>query len=186
MPSAAFRRKRKVIVMDGLRNGTEAVPYDEDGCARGAVGNALCGIPAKTQDESLRKDFGTGPNLWRSVADPWRTRPNRNGQQSMDETDLTGDSIVVPSPDIVAREIEGRIVIVPLASGVGDAEDNLYSLSDTGKAVWERVDGESTLTQIAASMAEEFDASVQEIESDVIGFASELLRRGILAKRTEG
>lgn len=36
----------------------------------------------------------------------------------MDRT-LTPDAVLAPSPDAFAREIDGEIVIVPLAAGVG-------------------------------------------------------------------
>ena len=45
---------------------------------------------------------------------------------------LTLDMICAPSEDVVAREIEGEIVIVPLASGIGDMEDELFTLNETG------------------------------------------------------
>ena len=43
----------------------------------------------------------------------------------------------VPSEDIVAREIEGELIIVPLAAGIGDMEDELFSLNETGREIWE-------------------------------------------------
>ena len=46
------------------------------------------------------------------------------------------DIIYVPSEDVVAREIEGEMIIVPIASGIGDMEDELYTLNETGKAIW--------------------------------------------------
>ena len=45
------------------------------------------------------------------------------------------DAVYTPSEDIVAREIEGEIIIVPLVAGIGDMEDELYTLNDTGKAI---------------------------------------------------
>ena len=46
------------------------------------------------------------------------------------------NSVYIPSEDIVAREIEGEIIIVPLSAGIGDAEDDLFSLNETGRAFW--------------------------------------------------
>ena len=36
-----------------------------------------------------------------------------------------------PSEYIVARKIEGELIIVPLVSGIGDMEDELYTLNVT-------------------------------------------------------
>lgn len=90
------------------------------------------------------------------------------------------ESKLLPSEDIVARVIEGEIVIVPLAAGIGDMEDELYTLNETGRVIWDRLDGQRTLREIAAGLAREFEAPVEEIEQDVEGFATELLNRKIL------
>jgi len=45
------------------------------------------------------------------------------------------DAVYLPSEDIVAREIEGEIVIIPLVSGIGDMEDELYTLNETARAI---------------------------------------------------
>jgi hypothetical protein len=86
----------------------------------------------------------------------------------------------MPSEDIVAREIEGDIIIVPLVSGIGDADDELYTLNDTGRAIWQKLDGEKSLGMVAAELSDEFSSSVGDIEKDVIGFASEMVGRRIL------
>jgi hypothetical protein len=89
-------------------------------------------------------------------------------------------TICAPSDDVVAREIEGEIVIVPLVAGIGDAEDELYTLNPTGQAIWQKLDGQRTLKDVAASLAGEFNAPLTDIENDVLGFAGELTQRGIL------
>ncbi len=90
-------------------------------------------------------------------------------------------TIYIPSDEIVAREIEGELIIVPLAAGIGDMEDELYSLNETGREVWRRLDGQRSLSQIAAEMAEEYDELPVEIEKDVQGLVAELLKRRMLA-----
>jgi hypothetical protein len=88
--------------------------------------------------------------------------------------------VCAPSEDVVAREIEGEVVIVPLISGIGDTDDELYTLNEAGQAIWHKLDGQRILRDVAALLAEEFDTPLAEIENDVLGFASELVRRGIL------
>jgi hypothetical protein len=96
------------------------------------------------------------------------------------EVKLGLESIYVPSEDIVSREIEGEILIVPLISGIGDVEDELFSLNETGKIIWDRLDGEKSLGDLVNELSAEFGAPAEEIEEDVIGFVAELLKRGIL------
>ena len=96
---------------------------------------------------------------------------------------LSLDMICAPSEDVVAREIEGEMIIVPLAAGIGDMEDELYTLNDTGKAIWGKLDGARTLAQIASELADEYDAPVADIERDVTGLVSELARRKMVTKQ---
>lgn len=90
------------------------------------------------------------------------------------------DAVYVPSEDIVAREIEGEIIIVPLTAGIGDLEDELFTLNKTGRAIWTRMDGKNTLSKIVQLLADEFEGSKTEIEENVLGFAKELYKRKII------
>ena len=58
---------------------------------------------------------------------------------------ITLENVYKPSGDVVAREIEGEIVIAPLVSGIGDMEDELFTLNDTGKAIWDKRNGRRRL-----------------------------------------
>ena len=89
-------------------------------------------------------------------------------------------AIYLPSEDIVVREIEGELIIVPLVSGIGDMEDELFTLNETGRAIWEKMDGRKTLEDIVGDLTSEYEASPGEIERDVIGLAEELLKRRII------
>jgi hypothetical protein len=94
------------------------------------------------------------------------------------------EGLYVPSDDVVAREIEGELIIVPLVAGIGDLEDELYTLNETGKAIWERLDGRATLDGIVAALAEQYEAPPGEIERDVRGLVGELVRRRMLVEAT--
>jgi len=90
------------------------------------------------------------------------------------------DAVYRPSADIVAREIEGQLIIVPIAAGVGDMEDELYSLNDSGRAVWGKLDGKRSLQQVVAELSDEYEAAPNVIEADVTGLVAELLQRRML------
>jgi hypothetical protein len=96
------------------------------------------------------------------------------------ETQVTVDTICVPSDDVVAREIEGDIIIVPLVAGIGDADDELYTLNETGKAIWKKLDGQRSLEKVSVELMDEFSSPAGEIKTDVLGFAAEMIQRGIL------
>ena len=90
------------------------------------------------------------------------------------------EDVYKPSDDVVAREIEGEIIIVPLVAGIGDMEDELFTLNDTGKAIWDQLDGQRSLTDVVAALAPEFKAEDGAIERDVLGLVAELVQRRML------
>jgi hypothetical protein len=104
----------------------------------------------------------------------------------MTNPDITLQTICAPSEDIVAREIEDEIIIVPLVAGIGDAEDELYSLNETGQAIWKHLDGARPLGAVVDALTQEFGTPRAEIEADVLGFCGEMVRRGILVAQAEG
>jgi len=101
------------------------------------------------------------------------------------ETKADRNRTYVPSDDVVVREIEGELVIVPLVSGIGNVEDELFTLNETGRVIWERLDGIKSLKDLARELASEYEAPEGEIERDVIGLVQELLRRRMLVEVSE-
>lgn len=81
------------------------------------------------------------------------------------------------SDNIVAREIEGELIIIPLVSGIGDMDDELFTLNETGKAIWKQINGKTDLEMIVSNLMEDYSANREEIERDVLGLVSELARR---------
>lgn len=92
------------------------------------------------------------------------------------------NAVYEPSPDVVAREIEGELIIIPITAGIGDLEDELYTVNPTGRLIWAKLDGKRTLAAVAAELAAEHSAAAGEIEKDVAGFVGELLSRRIVAE----
>lgn len=93
------------------------------------------------------------------------------------------DAAYAPSEDVVARELEGEIVIIPLVSDIGDIEDELYTLNETGQAIWRRLDGRRPLSEVASDLAGEFEAPAGEIERDVLGLVGELVSRRMVVRK---
>jgi len=97
--------------------------------------------------------------------------------------DISLDLIYVPSEDVVARIIEDELIIVPLVAGIGDSDDELYTMNETGKAIWTRLDGKKTLGNIATELVDEFDTVPKVIEHDVLGLIGELVRRKMVVAK---
>jgi hypothetical protein len=87
------------------------------------------------------------------------------------------NSIYFLSPDVVARDIDGELIIVPLTSGIGDYDDEIFTLNETGCAIWRSLDGKKSLKEVAQSLEMEFVATPEEIETDIVGLVKELAKR---------
>ncbi len=88
--------------------------------------------------------------------------------------------IFFKNEDVIIREIEGEYLMVPIASGIGDMEDEMYTLNETGIAIWEKLSPERSLENIIDELCEEYDADKKEIINDVIGLIEELFKRKIV------
>jgi len=104
----------------------------------------------------------------------------QNNEVTNMTVDIKLEQIYAISEDVVVREIDDEIIIIPIVSGIGDMEDELYSMNPTGKAILQKIDGERTLTQIAQDLSETYDASMDDIKQDVLGVVGELVKRRML------
>jgi len=86
------------------------------------------------------------------------------------------------SRDLVEREIEGEVIIVPLTSGIGDLEDELFSLNKVGKDVWARIDGKKRLFEIVEELKEIYEADREKLTTDILGFLAELEKRNLIVE----
>ena len=98
------------------------------------------------------------------------------------EIQVNSNSVYLPSEDVVAREVQGEFIIIPIASGIGDLEDEIFTLNESGRAIWNSLDGKKSLNEVAKSLVSDFDCSAEEIEKDVVGLAQELLKRKMLVE----
>jgi hypothetical protein len=91
---------------------------------------------------------------------------------------LNLDDVLTLAPGIVARESDGELVIVLPERG------KFIVLNQTGADVFQAIDGQLSLKEIAAGLSGRHGAPLDKVEGDVLAFAGELLERGA-ARRTE-
>ena len=91
--------------------------------------------------------------------------------------------VYMPSDGLVFREIEGELILIPIAAGIGDAEDGIFTLNETGRDILQRLDGKLTLGQIIQDIAREYAAPAGKIEKDVNGLVGELLKRKMVVRK---
>ena len=98
------------------------------------------------------------------------------------ELSIDLNNIYKPSEEIVARDVHGEFVIIPITSGIGDTDDEIFSLNNFGRSIWDRLDGKKSLKEIAGVLVSEFQGAQEEIEADVLGLTEELLKRKMVVK----
>ncbi|HNR69633.1 MAG TPA: pyrroloquinoline quinone biosynthesis peptide chaperone PqqD [bacterium] len=99
---------------------------------------------------------------------------------------IDSDQVYCQSADVVSREIEGTIVIIPIVAGIGDMENELFSLNDSGKTIWQMLDGKLSVNKIISELEKRFDAAEGDIREDVIGLLTELLKRKMIVQKSQG
>ena len=92
------------------------------------------------------------------------------------------NSIYKISDTIISKDIEGQCMIVPLISGVGNLDDEMFQLNATGSAVFEMIDGEKSLADIIAHLSKEYDAAYETLKKDVIYLVETLVEKGFIFK----
>ena len=72
--------------------------------------------------------------------------------------------------------IDGEIVAMNLDNG------DFFSLTETGKEIWELIDGQCDREAIVAALAESYGAERLTIETDVDAFLAQLRDAGLVEK----
>jgi hypothetical protein len=70
-------------------------------------------------------------------------------------------------PDMVFRDIEGEMILVPIRRRTADLE-SIYTLNETGSRIWELIDGQHTLKEIRDIIVQEYDVTPEETEADLV------------------
>lgn len=82
---------------------------------------------------------------------------------------------------MVFRKIADECVLVPIRQDVADLS-KIYLLNEVGERIWELLDGQRLVRDIRDLIAAEFEVSVSEAGTDVMGFFHQLLEiQGIKA-----
>lgn len=92
------------------------------------------------------------------------------------------DSIYRQSANLISKEIEGALVIVPLESGMGDLNADLFSLNQTGAAVWKKLNGRNSLQMIIRETADEYHMPVKAVKTEIVDLIRHLCDKGLIEK----
>jgi hypothetical protein len=81
--------------------------------------------------------------------------------------------------DVVSRNIEGELVIVPIRSGVGDL-NSLYTLNPVGSVLWEFMNEGHTVPEMVQRVCDEFEVSEGQAQPDIETFLDSLMAEKLI------
>ena len=90
--------------------------------------------------------------------------------------DVSLETRLKVSDDVVFRELDGEAVLLNLASGL------YFGLNPIGTRMWQLIDERRDLADVAAVLCDEFDAPAATIEADLVRLVGELLARGLMVR----
>lgn len=78
------------------------------------------------------------------------------------------------NPSMLARRVDDGVILVPMKRNVADLLQCVYTLNALGAHVWELLDREATVTDIASTIAEEWKVELPQAEAEVVSFLAQL------------
>ena len=73
----------------------------------------------------------------------------------------------------VTREVGNELVLVPLTRNVAQMNE-LFTMNETGKFIWENIGDDTTFDELAGKMVEAFDVSEEIARRDLTGFLEKM------------
>jgi hypothetical protein len=89
------------------------------------------------------------------------------------------DTILKKSENVIFRKIEDEYILVPMFASAADVE-SIFTLNETGAAVWEKIDGAKKLSDIIADVKAEYESVGNQIEGDIMAFVSEMVEAKLI------
>lgn len=85
----------------------------------------------------------------------------------------------VKKEECVSREIAGETLIVPVRSHVGDV-NAIYTMNELGTMIWNLVDGQTNVGQIAEAICNSYDVAPEKAIEDITDFIHSLEVAGLV------
>jgi len=73
----------------------------------------------------------------------------------------------------VVRGVGNELILVPLTGNVAQMNE-LFTMNETGRFIWENIDGKNTVEDLENLMTEAFDIDVETARRDIEGFIKKL------------
>lgn len=88
----------------------------------------------------------------------------------MPQTYRPDSRIAKDTSQVIDRVVDGEALLIHLQSG------EYFSLNPIGTRIWELLNGEQTLGQIADVLVLEYDVTLEQAQADITALAADLIR----------
>jgi hypothetical protein len=78
-------------------------------------------------------------------------------------------------PQFVSREVGNELILVPLTGNIAQMNE-MFSLNETGKTIWENMDQVESLEQLKQIVLDNFEIDNETAENDIEKFLVQLER----------
>jgi hypothetical protein len=80
--------------------------------------------------------------------------------------------------------VAGEVFLVPIRGRLADLQE-LFVLSETGRSIWEHLDGRHSLDDLVAGVVREFEVEAEQARSDALAFIGQLEEAGLIEEATQ-
>lgn len=89
------------------------------------------------------------------------------------------DKSFVKDDNLMARNIAGETLIVPIRNSIGDL-NSIYTLNEVGALIWQMIDERTRVNQIVEAVSTEYDVTKDEAARDVIELLDSMTAEGLI------
>jgi hypothetical protein len=89
------------------------------------------------------------------------------------------EQVYIKNDAFVYREIAGEAILVPIYGRVHDMA-SVYTFDEVGARIWSLLDGSRTVRGVCEALLEEFEATPEQVEADILDFVQSLVSLGAL------
>ncbi len=84
--------------------------------------------------------------------------------------------VVVPTNDVLAKEVGGEIVLLSLSTGT------YFGLSDVGMRAWQLLaEGNRSVGGLCQGLLAEFEVDIATLERDILALCADLKANGLIS-----
>jgi hypothetical protein len=81
--------------------------------------------------------------------------------------------------EVIGKVLDGEAILINLATG------SYYSIPDVGAFVWQAIEAQCSLEEIAVRVNANYDVSLEQARGDMLAFAGRLIDEGIVVPASD-